>query len=128
MTQDLLLALDVGTGSARAALVSQSGKIIAFAAKEHSQIIPRFAWSQQCPRIWWEGVVWAIRRVVEEKPGAADRIAGIAACGQMHATVLIDDTGELALEEVPLWNDKRTRELVVRFCQEHDSDALFSTT
>ena len=112
MIKDLLLAIDVGTGSARVALVSESGRIVAFAAQEYSQIIPRFAWSQQSPRIWWEGVVFGIRRVVEEVHDAADRIAGIAACGQMHATVLIDGAGELALEEVPLWNDKRTRELV----------------
>jgi xylulokinase len=128
MTKDLLLAIDVGTGSARVALVSHSGKMVAFAAKEHHQIIPRFGWSQQRPRSWWEGVVFGIRRVIEEVPEAADRIAGIAACGQMHATVLIDDTGELALEEVPLWNDKRTRELVVRFIQEHDPDTLFPMT
>ncbi len=128
MTKDLLLAIDVGTGSARAALLSQSGKIIAFAAKEYSQISPRFGWSQQSPRIWWEGVVSSIRRVTGEVPDAADRIAGIAACGQMHATVLIDDSGELALEEVPLWNDKRTRELVIRFLQEHDPEALISMT
>ena len=29
---------------------------------------------------------------------------------------------------MPLWNDKRTRDLVVRFLQEHDPDALFSIT
>ena len=104
--------------------MTQSGKIVAFAAKEYPQIIPRFGWSQQSPRIWWEGVVFSIRRVIEEVPDAADRIAGIAACGQMHATVLIDDDGELVLEEVPLWNDKRTRELVGRMLQEHDPDAL----
>ena len=115
MTNDLLLAIDVGTGSARVALVSESGKIVAFAAKEYSQIIPRFGWSQQRPQIWWEGVVFGIRRVIEEVEDAGDRIAGIAACGQMHAPVLIDDAGELSLEEVPLWNDKRTRELVGRF-------------
>ena len=128
MTKDLLLAIDVGTGSARAALVSQSGKIIAFAAKEHSQIIPRFGWSQQSPRTWWEGVVFSIRSVLGEVPDAADRIEGIATCGQMHATVLLGDAGELALEEVPLWNDKRTRELVIRFLQEHDPEALISMT
>ena len=128
MIKDLLLAIDVGTGSARVALVSESGRIVAFAAQEYSQIIPRFAWSQQRPRIWWEGIVFGIRRVVEEVHDAADRIAGIAACGQMHATVLIDGAGELALEEVPLWNDKRTRELVVRFRREHDPDALFPMT
>ena len=128
MTKDLLLAIDVGTGSARVALVSQSGQIVAFSATEYHQVIPRFGWSQQSPRLWWEGVVFSIRRVLGEVPEAADRIAGIAACGQMHATVLIDQAGELTLEEVPLWNDKRTRELVARFHLEHQPDALFPAT
>ena len=128
MIKDLLLAIDIGTGSARAALVSQSGKIVAFAAKEHDQIVPHFGWSQQSPRTWWEGVVFSIQRVIEKIPDAADRIAGIAACGQMHGTVLVDDAGELVLEEVPLWNDKRTRQLVVRFLEEHDTDALLAIT
>ncbi len=128
MTNDLLLAIDVGTGSARVALVSQSGKIVAFAAQEYSQIVPHYGWSQQRPQVWWEGVVYGIRSVLQEVNDAVDRIAGIAACGQMHATVLIDDAGDLSLEEVPLWNDKRTRELVVKFVQEHNPDALFSMT
>src|ERR1700726_265257 len=128
MNKDLLLAIDVGTGSARAALVTETGKILAFAAREYDQIVPHFGWSQQSPRTWWQGVVFSIRRVVAEVAHGADRIAGIAACGQMHATVLIDGAGELALEEVPLWNDKRTRELVVSFQREHDPDALFSMT
>jgi hypothetical protein len=34
MKKDLLFAFDVGTSSVRAALVSETGKIIAFAAKE----------------------------------------------------------------------------------------------
>ena len=75
-------------------------------------------------RTWWQGVVFTIRSVVEEVAHSADRIAGIAACGQMHATVLIDGAGELVLEEVPLWSDKRTRELVNRFSLENDTDAL----
>ena len=33
MKKELLLAIDVGTGSARAALVTETGKILAFAAK-----------------------------------------------------------------------------------------------
>jgi xylulokinase len=128
MNKDLLLAIDVGTGSARAALVTETGKILAFAAREYDQIVPHFGWSQQSPRTWWQGVVFSIRRVVAEVAHGADRIAGIAACGQMHATVLIDGAGELALEEVPLWNDKRTRELVNRFLQENDADALLPIT
>ena len=122
---DLLLAIDVGTGSVRAALVTQSGRILAFAAKEHDQTIPRYGWSQQNPLLWWEGAVLSIRTVLDQVKGAADRIAGIAACGQMHGTVLIDASGEPVLEEVPLWNDKRTRELVNRFLAEQDPKDLF---
>ena len=128
MIPDLLLAIDIGTGSARAAIVTDSGTIAAFAAREHEQTIPRFAWSQQRPRTWWDGVVLSIRSVLQKIPEAADRIAGIAVCGQMHGIVLIDETGELVLEEAPLWNDKRTRELVARFIQEHDADALWQAT
>jgi xylulokinase len=124
MKKDLLLAIDVGTGSARAALVTEDGKILAFAAQEYDQVVPHFGWSQQSPRTWWQGVVFSIRSVVGEVAQGADRIAGIAACGQMHATVLIDGAGDLVLEEVPLWNDKRTRELVNRFLRENDTNAL----
>ena len=46
------------------------------------------------------------------------RVAGVAACGQMHGTVLIDDDGRLVLDRVPLWNDKRTREIVEEFAAE----------
>ena len=80
MNKDLLLAIDVGTGSARAALVTETGKILAFAAREYDQIVPHFGWSQQSPRTWWQGVVFSIRRVVAEVAHGADRIAGIAAC------------------------------------------------
>ena len=124
MMKDLLLAFDVGTSSVRAALVSETGKILAFAAKELEQVIPRFSWSQQSPRAWWEGLVFSVRRVLEKVPNSADRIAAIGGCGQMHGVVLVNETGELVLEEAPIWNDKRSRGLVAQFCAEQDTKAL----
>ncbi len=125
MKKDLLLAFDVGTSSVRAALVTETGKILAFAAQELEQVIPRFGWSQQSPRAWWEGLVFSVRQVLERVAHGADRVAAIAGCGQMHGVVLLDQAGELVLEEVPIWNDKRTRELVTRFSAEQDPKALF---
>jgi len=124
MKKDLLLAFDVGTSSVRAALVAETGKILAFAAKELEQVVPRFGWSQQSPRAWWDGLVFSVRQVLEQVAHGADRIAAIAGCGQMHGAVLLDQAGELVLEEVPIWNDKRTRELVTRFSAEQDTKAL----
>jgi xylulokinase len=124
MDRDLLLAIDVGTGSVRAALVTPAGETVAFAAQEHEQIVPRFGWSEQRPADWWDGAVAVIRRVLDALPGAAARIAAIGACGQMHATVLLDSDGQPALDAVPLWNDKRNRDTLDRFMRDEPWEAL----
>lgn len=115
MTSALTLAIDVGTGSVRAALVDGIGQIAAIAAREHDQIVPRFGWAEQRPADWWDGVVATIRTVLKDMPDARSRIAVVVACGQMHGTVLVDGDGRLARERVPLWNDKRTIDLVNEF-------------
>src|SRR5258708_14415424 len=97
MKKDLLLAFDVGTSSVRAALVTETGKILAFAAQELEQVIPRFGWSQQSPRAWGEGLVFSVRQVLERVAHGADRGAAIAGCGQMHGVVLLYQEAELVL-------------------------------
>jgi xylulokinase len=109
------LAIDVGTGSARAALVNTHGVIVSIAAREHEQIVTRYGWSEQRPADWWLGVAGAIREVLGSTPHAAENIAAICACGQMHGTVLIDSDGQLTRETAPLWNDKRTLAQVAAF-------------
>lgn len=119
MTRDLALSIDVGTGSARAALVDGGGRILAIAAREHEQIVPQFGWSEQRPADWWAGVVQSVRSVLDQVEGARGRIAAVCACGQMHGTVLVDDSGALTRDTVPLWNDKRTLDLVAAFERDH---------
>ena len=128
MPQDLLLAVDVGTGSVRAALLTLAGATVAFAAREHDQLVPQFGWSEQRPADWWEGVVATVREVLGREPDAARRVAGMAACGQMHGTVLVDGDGNLTLDRVPLWNDKRARPQVEAFQRAHDAAALLPLT
>jgi len=113
--RDLTLAIDVGTGSARAALVDATGRILAIVAREYEQIVPAFGWSEQRPADWWASVVASIWDVLRLVDGATVRVSAIAACGQMHGTVLIDQSGRLTRETAPLWNDKRTASLVSAF-------------
>lgn len=119
LPQDLYLAIDIGTGSARAALVDGAGRIQAIAAQEYDQIVPQYGWSEQRADDWWAGVVTAIRALLHKEPGAAARIAAICACGQMHGTVLLGADGRPTRATVPLWNDKRTASLVKAFEAAH---------
>jgi len=109
------LAIDVGTGSVRAALVDADGRIRRLAAREHEQHVPRYGWAEQRPLDWWAGAVEAIREVLAAEPDAARNLAAICACGQMHGTVLIDADGQLTRDTAPLWNDKRAAPQVEAF-------------
>ncbi len=122
MTRDLYLAIDVGTGGLRSALVDRGGHILAFSHRQHEQIVPQFGWSEQRPADWWTGTQGTIREVLDKVDDAASRVAAICACGQMHGSVLIDDDGNVTLEAVPLWNDKRTVSQVNAFIARHGTE------
>lgn len=128
MTRDLYLAIDVGTGGLRTALVGQDGRIQAISHREHEQIVPQFGWSEQRPADWWAGTRAVVRKVLTEVDSAAARVAAICACGQMHGTVLIDDAGRLTRDTVPLWNDKRTAPQVKAFTARMDPAEVMRLT
>lgn len=128
MKRDLYLAIDVGTGSLRAALVDGAGHIVAIAHKEHEQIVPQFGWSEQRPMDWWDGTIEVVRTVLAKVEQAPARVAAICCCGQMHGTVLIDGAGNLTRQTVPLWNDKRTADQVTRFTNDRAPLALLPIT
>lgn len=128
MRGDLTLAIDVGTGSVRAALVDGAGRIVFIAGREHEQIVPAFGWSEQRPEDWWAGVVHVVRQAVDWLGPDAGRVQAVCACGQMHGTVLVDAAGELTRPTAPLWNDKRTAEFVARFEREHSPSGALAET
>jgi xylulokinase len=122
------LAVDIGTGSVRAALVDSRGAIVSLTAREHEQIVPRYGWSEQRPADWWQGAAGAIREVLDSIPNAAANVAAVCACGQMHGTVLIDVDGQLTCETAPLWNDKRTLAQVAAFRADHSAASYLPLT
>ena len=112
---DVTIAIDVGTGSTRSAALSADGRLLTLAVAEYDQIVTAHGWSEQRPADWWEATRHTLREVMATARAEGWRIACVAACGQMHGTVLVDTDGRLARETAPLWNDKRTLALVRRF-------------
>ncbi|PZX12210.1 xylulokinase/hypothetical protein [Palleronia aestuarii] len=115
MTRICTIALDIGTGSTRAAAMGADGRILKVAAREYEQSVPAHGWSEQRPDDWWAAAVATLREVTRWAGDEGISVSVVAACGQMHGTVLIDEDGRTTRDWVPLWNDKRTLDHVKRF-------------
>jgi xylulokinase len=100
------LGIDVGTGGSRAVLIDENGNVIASATAEHAAFAsPEIGWAEQNPDDWWRACVAAIREVLA-KSNAAE-IGGIGFSGQMHGSVLLDESDNI-LRPALLWCDQRT--------------------
>jgi len=106
-TKANILAIDVGTQSVRAAVVSAEGRILGIAQIKQEVDSPKPGWAQQRPDDWWDRTRRAIRQVLSETNVDARSLAAVSACGQMHGTVGIDEQGAVMTEWVQLWCDKR---------------------
>ncbi|MGH2357340.1 MAG: xylulokinase [Candidatus Limnocylindria bacterium] len=102
-----VLGIDVSTTATKAVLVDESGAVTGIGAAEYPFSVPQPRWSEQEPRLWWDGTVMAVRSVLASTGAAAGDIAAIGLTGQMHGAVLLDRAGNV-LRPAILWNDQRT--------------------
>jgi len=119
-----ILTIDVGTQSTRAAVVTAGGEILGIAQIPHETDEPYPGWAQQRPAQWWDEVCSAIKQVLDETSTAPESIASVAACGQMHGPVGIDENGEITTEWTQLWCDKRCAPQVEAIRAEQDEAQL----
>jgi len=122
------IAVDIGTGSTRAAAMSPDGQVLKVAARAYEQIVPAYGWSEQRPEDWWNAAKAVLSEVTAWAADEGIAIEAVAACGQMHGTVLVDQDGRLTRDAVPLWNDKRTLDYVRGFEEREDIAAWLPRT
>jgi xylulokinase len=102
-----VLGIDVSTTATKAVLIDESGAVRGVGASEYDFSVPRPFWSEQEPRLWWDGAMAAIRAVLRSTGVAGEDVASVGLTGQMHGAVLLDRTGSV-LRPAILWNDQRT--------------------
>ena len=104
MIADCFMAVDIGTGSTRAALITGDGRLLAQASQEYPLDTPAPGWAEQDPRIWWRCTVETIRRVLDESEITPRRIACVGIDSQMHATIPLDAGGDVLVPAVQIWH------------------------
>lgn len=106
-TDDLLLGLDFGTQSVRAALVTPDGRIVAFGTSPLDTAYPKPAWAEQSPAQWWQGAAAAVRSALEKARATPQHIRGIGLDTTACTVVSCMDDGTV-LRPALLWMDQRS--------------------
>jgi FGGY-family pentulose kinase len=105
-TASLLLGLDVGTQSLRAALVDLNGRTVAFGVAPIPTSYPRPTWAEQDPLRWWDAAKAAVATAMRSAGASPAQVAGIGldctAC-----TVVACDRDGTPLRPALLWMDQR---------------------
>lgn len=79
MSGELLLGIDVGTGSSKAVLTTLEGEIVDSATVEHGMEVPRPGWAEQdADAVWWHDVVALCRELLDGDPYRGSDVAGVA--------------------------------------------------
>jgi FGGY-family pentulose kinase len=104
--QRLLLGLDVGTQSLRAALVDPQGKTIAYGVAPIETTYPRPTWAEQQPLQWWAAARAAVRLAMAQGNATAEQVAGIGLDCTACTVVACADDGR-PLRPALLWMDQR---------------------
>jgi xylulokinase len=106
----LLLGLDIGSSSVKAALVDvDSGTVIAQATSPDSELeimALKAGWAEQSPNVWWEHVCKAVASVKTQSKHGLTAVKGIGISYQMHGLVLVDENLK-ALRPAIIWCDSR---------------------
>lgn len=103
-----LLAIDVGTQSARAIVFDADGHLLAKAQTvfEPTYTSPQPGWAEQDPEIYWQGVVQSCQRLWQEGSVKPQDISGIALTTQ-RATMICAGAGGEVLRPATVWLDQR---------------------
>ena len=104
--EELLLGIDVGTSSVKAALVDLQGRLQATAQAEYPLHHIHTAWVEQNPEDWWQATCNAIRSALAKVEHGRDRVRGVAVSCQTPTLLPLDRSGQ-PLRPAVIWMDRR---------------------
>jgi xylulokinase len=106
MGQPHVLAIDLGTGGPKVAVVAADGHIVAHESEPTTLLLSGDGGAEQDPDEWWKAVTAATRRVLERDPVTVEDIEAVSVTAQWSGTVAVDASGRHLMNAV-IWMDSR---------------------
>ena len=108
MTEQYLIAHDLGTSGVKAALTDLTGRVIAASESRYQVYYSPDGGAEQDPEEWWAGIVKTTREMMAKAAIQPSQVAGMSMDAQMVGTVPVDKDGK-PLRRVMIWLDGRAQ-------------------
>ena len=109
MTEEYVLAYDLGTSGVKGVVVSKQGEVLASSTADYPYRIPQPGWGEQDPEDYWQGVCCVTRQAIAESGISPSQIGAIAFGTLWKGVIPVDSEGN-ALRSSILWLDSRATE------------------
>jgi xylulokinase len=103
---DHVLAIDLGTGGPKVAVVSAEGRIVAHAFEPVALHLLDGGGAEQDPAEWWSAICAASNRAIRDSLVSPDRMIGVGCTAQWLGTVAVGADGAPLMRAV-IWLDSR---------------------
>ncbi len=121
-----ILAVDIGTTGAKAALVGRDGAILASGYASYPLLTGEGNVVEQEPEEWWRATCQALSQLWDAQPEARMSLAGVILSGQMQDAILLGAEG--ALGRAILYSDQRAQVEAQELVQRVDPAELVAIT
>ena len=123
-----MIACDLGTGSAKAALYRPDGACVAESIVAYPTTYPAPSWHEQKPADWSRSVEESIRSLLSRPEVEAAEVAAIGVAGHSLGCVPMTLDGIVLQENVPIWSDSRAEREASEFFTLFPPDEWYLTT
>jgi glycerol kinase len=114
-----IVAIDEGTSSSRAVIVSSNGRFLASHQLEHKQHYPTPGQVEQDVLEIWKNVKICLSKVIEAMKDQEIDIIGIGITNQRETTVIWDKETGIPYYRAITWNDTRTDEICSQLIEKY---------
>lgn len=104
--EEYVLAVDLGTGGPKVAVVTATGRIVAHATEPVALHLLEGGGAEQDPHEWWSAICAASHRALADASVPAEDLIGVGCTAQWSGTVAVGADGSPLMRAI-IWMDSR---------------------
>jgi xylulokinase len=101
-----ILAIDLGSGGPKSALINDTGKVVASATERVPILLLPNGGAEQDPAAWWSGALQTAKQAIAASGVKPDSIIAVICTSQFSVAVPVDENGDHLMNAVH-WLDTR---------------------